>query len=190
MRSTSRLTGSWPAIRRARASTTASSDGGRDHAAIGPSCGCAACRRRRDGAQCDCRTGSRDRGRAFPCELAQELRRPDAAGSCMANLASPSVGGLDIHSRRRGKVRDASREARGRHPEALAEGQVYRRRRDGVKLRLLDVDGPRVSAWNGRRVVRIEAAKVLETGAHGDGLHYEYLGGGLVGYRRSAARRR
>lgn len=122
--------------------------------------------------------------------LPEELRRPNAAGSCMANLASPSVGGLDIHSCRRGKVRDASREARGPHPEVLAEGQVYRRRRDGVKLRLLDVDGPRVSAWNGRRVVRIEAAKVLETGAHGDGLHYEYLGGGLVGYRRSAARRR
>ena len=120
--------------------------------------------------------------------LPEELRRADACGSCMANLASPSVGGLDIHSCRRVKVRDASREARGPHPEVLAEGQVYRRRRDGVELRLLDVDCPRVSAWNGRRVVRIEAAKLLETRADGGGLHYQYLSGGIARYRRSADR--
>lgn len=119
--------------------------------------------------------------------LPEELRRPNAAGSCMANLASPSVGGLDIHSCRRGKVRDASRQARGPHPDVLAEGQVYRRRRDGVKLRLLDVDGPRISAWNGRRVVRISAAKLLETRADGGGRNYEYLGGGIAGYRKRPA---
>lgn len=124
----------------------------------------------------------------FPvASLPEELRRADATGSCMANLASPSVGGLDIHSCRRGKVRDASREVRGPHPEALAEGQMYRRRRDGVKLRLLEADGPRVSAWNGCRVVRISAVKLLETRADGGGRNYEYLGGGIAGYRKRPA---
>jgi len=121
--------------------------------------------------------------------LPEELRRPDAAGSCMANLASPSAAGLEIHSCRRTKVRDASREARRAHPDALAEGQVYRRRRDKEKLRLLDTEGPKASAWNGRRVVRVEAAKLLETRSDGQGLDYEYLGGGIVGLRRCSVPR-
>lgn len=116
--------------------------------------------------------------------LPGELRRVDALGSCMANLASPSAAGLEIRACRGVKIRDASREARERHPEILTEGQVYRRRRDGARLRLLEVDGPKVSVWNGSRVVRINAVKLLETRTDGEGRSYEYLGGGLVGYRR------
>jgi hypothetical protein len=122
--------------------------------------------------------------------LPEDLQTPGATGSCMANLASQSAGGLGIHSCRRSKVGDASRKASGPHPELLAEGQRYRRRSDGTKLRLLDAEGPKVSAWNGRRVVRLATERLLEVRADGQGRHYEYLDGGVTATRRKRAARR
>jgi hypothetical protein len=61
--------------------------------------------------------------------LPEGLRAPGSVGSCMANFASSSAAGLGIHSCRKSKVRDASREASGPHPELLAEGQCFRKRR-------------------------------------------------------------
>jgi hypothetical protein len=121
--------------------------------------------------------------------LPEELRVPGAVGSCMANLASPSAAGLGIHSCRKAKIRDASRQESAPHPELLAEGQLYRRRSDRAKLRLLDAEGPRVSAWNGRRVIRLSAERLLETRDDGRGAHYEYLHGGVAAVRRERARR-
>ena len=121
--------------------------------------------------------------------LPEELQAPGAAGSCMANLTSQSAAGLGIHSCRRSKVRDASRGASGPHPELLAEGQRFRRRSDGAKLRLLDTEGPKVSAWNGRRVVRVAKERLLEVRPDGQGRHYEYLDGGIIATRRKRAAR-
>jgi len=121
--------------------------------------------------------------------LPEELRAPGAAGSCMANLASSSVAGLGIHSCRKSKVRDSSREASGPHPELLAEGQRFRRLGDGAKFRLLDTEGPKVSAWNGRRVVRILKERLLAVGPDGQGRHYEYIGGGVAATRHKRATR-
>jgi hypothetical protein len=121
--------------------------------------------------------------------LPEELRAPGAVGSCMADLTSQSTAGLNIHSCRRSKVRDASRRASASHPELLAEGQLFRKRGDGKKLRLLDVEGPRVSAWNGRRVVRVARERLLEVGPDGEGRHYLYLGGGVTATRRRRAAR-
>jgi hypothetical protein len=121
--------------------------------------------------------------------LPEDLRFPGAAGSCMANLASSSAAGLGIHSCRKSKVRDASREASGPHPEVLAEGQRFRKRGDGVKLRLLDTEGPKVSAWNGRRVVRVSKERLLAVGTNGQGRHYEYVGGGVAAMRSMRAAR-
>jgi hypothetical protein len=84
-----------------------------------------------------------------------------------------------------------SREANGPHPDIHAEGQEYRRRSDGRKLRLLDVDpeSPKVRAWNGARVVRLDVAKLLELRRDGEGMHYLYLGGGVAAMRRRRAER-
>ena len=122
--------------------------------------------------------------------LPEELGVPGAVGSCMANLASSSVAGLGIHSCRKAKIRDVSREASRPHPELLAEGQRFFRRGDGAKLRLLDTEGPRVSAWNGRRVVRIAKERLLEVRPDGQGRHYEYLDGGVAATRHERAARR
>jgi len=67
--------------------------------------------------------------------LPGELRQEGAVGRCIARLSSDSSSGLDIHSCRTGRLRVTSRGRREGHPEALAEGQRYRRRRDGVTLR-------------------------------------------------------
>jgi hypothetical protein len=121
--------------------------------------------------------------------LPGELRVAGIAGSCMANLASPSVAGLGIHSCRRSKVRDASRVASGPHPELLAEGQRYRRRSDGAIFRLLGSEGPSVPAWSGRRVVRLTKSRLLEVRADGHGRQYEYLDGGVAAARRKRGAR-
>jgi hypothetical protein len=121
--------------------------------------------------------------------LPEELRTPGGTGSCMANLASSSAAGLGIHSCRKSKVRDTSREASGQHPELLAEGQCFRRCGGGAKFRLLDTEGPKVSTWNGRRVVRVSKERLLAVGPDGKGRHYEYVGGGVAATRHERATR-
>jgi len=116
------------------------------------------------------------------------MRAVSATGSCMANLASPSAAGLDIHSCRATKVRGLSRASLDPHPDDLAEGQEYRRLSDGVRLRILEVDpaSPAIAAWNGRRRVRLTRARLLARVEDGTGRYYLYLGGGV----REARRRR
>jgi hypothetical protein len=121
--------------------------------------------------------------------LPEEMRTAGAVGSCMANLASPSAAGLEIHSCRRSKVRDASREAERPHPELLVKGQRFRRRSDGKGFRLIDADGPRVGAWSGRRVVRLSSERLLAVAPDGRGEHFEYLGGGVTALRRKRGKR-
>lgn len=123
--------------------------------------------------------------------LPAELHRSGATGSCRADLTSQSVAALDIHACSSAKVKGLSRTATGPHPELLAEGQEYRRRSDQKKFRLLDIDpkSPTVPAWNGTRIVRLEAKKLLALRPDGEGLHYLYLSGGVVALRRRRAGR-
>lgn len=119
--------------------------------------------------------------------LPEELRVEDAAGTCMADLSSPSAAALGIHACSQAKVREVSRGPRRSHPELLAEGQRYRRREDRAAFRLVggvDADSARVAAWNGTRIVRLDRERLLAVGPDGHGLHYEYQGGGVVAMRR------
>ena len=124
--------------------------------------------------------------------LPEALRAPGAVGSCRADLTSSSGAGLALHAFSSGSAKGLSRAAAGHHPDVLADGQEYRRRRDGKKFRLLEVDpdAATVSAWSGRRVVHIEAARLVAKKPDGEGLHYHYLGGGRTATRRRRAARR
>jgi|GEM_PF-2317436 len=123
--------------------------------------------------------------------LPADLRESGSAGSCRADLTSQSVAGLSIHACSTTKVRGLSRKAGGQHPDILAEGQEYRRRSDRMKFRLLDVDpdSPTVPAWNGTRVVRLSASRILVVRSDGTGMHYEYAGGGVAATRRRRSQR-
>jgi hypothetical protein len=118
--------------------------------------------------------------------LPPALRNVGAGGSCMANLASPSAAGLGVHSFRSVKVRGASRPATPAHPEEVAAGQRYRRRRDGAEFRILDAEpgSSAVPAWSGKRTVRLKRDRLLARTAEGVGLHYSFLGGGVRESRR------
>lgn len=118
--------------------------------------------------------------------LPERMRVSGATGSCMANLASPSAAGLDIHSCRPMGVREQSREAHRPHPEVLIAGQRYRRLGDGASFRLVGVDpgSSTVRAWSGRRVVRLGRERLLAVRPNGQGRDYEYLGGGVAAARR------
>ena len=123
--------------------------------------------------------------------LPEVLRTAGGHGSCRADLTATSEAGLDMHGFSAAKVRGLSRTAVRSHPELVAEGQKYRRRSDGKKFRLLKVgpDAIAVSAWTGTRVVRLDPARLLATRLGGrEGLHYTYLGGGLVPARRRRGR--
>ena len=122
--------------------------------------------------------------------LPEELRAVGAVGSCMANLSSSSAAGLEIHNCRPYKARGASREAASQHPEQIVEGQRFRRRSDGKTFRVLDAEGSRVGVWNGHRIVRLSATRLLATGVDGRGENFEYLGGGVAELRRRRAERR
>jgi hypothetical protein len=124
--------------------------------------------------------------------LPEALRATGAEGSCRADLTSSSGAGLALHAFSSASAKGLSRAAVGPHPEFLADGQEYRRRRDGKKFRLLEVnpEAATVPAWSGRRTVRLEAARLLETGSGGEGFHYDYLGGGRTATRRGRAKRR
>jgi hypothetical protein len=121
-------------------------------------------------------------------ELPTAMRMPGAKGSCMADLSSSSAAGLNIHSCRRGKLVDGSRQALPRHPDVVAKGQRFRRRRDGVVVRILDGTTGSVRAWNGYRVVRLARGRLLAATPGGDGLHFEYLGGGEASARSQRQR--
>jgi hypothetical protein len=122
--------------------------------------------------------------------LPEKLWAPNAVGSCMANLASPTASGLAIHSCKGSKVRAGSREAAGSHPDVIAGGQRYRRLDGGAEFRVLDVVSPRVRAWSGRRVVWLSEDRLLTVRPDGTGRHYEYLGGGVWQMRRKRHRQR
>jgi hypothetical protein len=98
----------------------------------------------------------------------------------MANLASVSAAGLNIHSCKSAPLRDGSRKALMPYPDLLANGQRFRRRADGVTFQLLEGSGRRLRAWNGIRVVRLAPDRLLETQPDGGGLFYEYVGGGIT----------
>jgi hypothetical protein len=119
--------------------------------------------------------------------LPEALRAPDAVGSCMANLASATVAGLSIHGYRLTRPRGISREVRTAHPVVLAERQRYRRRHDGLDFVLVNVEGPRVRAWNGERIVRVASERLLAVDEDGIGRFYEYRGGGVWAARRNSA---
>lgn len=121
--------------------------------------------------------------------LPEALRAEGAQGSCRADLTALSAGALDLHAFSAAKPKGLSRPARRAHPEQLAAGQEYRRLRDGKKFRLLEVNAgaSAVSAWSGRRVVRLEASRLLAVGPDGRGIHYSYIGGGVAATRRRAA---
>lgn len=123
--------------------------------------------------------------------LPEELRVAGAVGSCMANLASTSAAGLDIHMCAHSPVRGRSREALSAYPDSVAEGQEYRRRRDGARFRLLDCEpqSQHVRAWGRGRVVNLSVDRLLAIGADGDGVDYVYLGGGVAANRRQRALR-
>lgn len=118
--------------------------------------------------------------------LPATMREVGATGSCMANLASPSAGGLGIHSCRPTAPRGLSRASLGPHPDDVVEGQEFRRVVDGVRLRVVEVDpsSSGVVAWNGKRRVRLTRARLLVQREDGTGRHYLYLGGGLREARR------
>jgi hypothetical protein len=120
--------------------------------------------------------------------LPSKMRALGACGSCMANLASPSVGGLGIHSCLATKPRGLSRASLDPHPSEVAEGQEFRRLRDGIRFRVLvsNPASPEVVGWNGKRRVRLTKARLLAQRDDGTGLHYVYMGGGV----RKARRRR
>lgn len=118
--------------------------------------------------------------------LRAELRRPGATGSCRADLSSQSAAALEIHGCSTAKVRGLSRAARGPHPDVQAEGQEYRRRSDRRRFRLLEVDpdAKTAPAWNGKRIVRLDVARLLALRPDGHGRHFEYVGGGVSATRR------
>lgn len=117
--------------------------------------------------------------------LPENLEGVGAAGSCMADLSSPSAAGLNIHSCRRVRAPQGSRAALPPHPDRLAKGQRFRRRADNACFQLLDDAVPRVRAWNGARVVRLSRDRLLATATDGTGAIYEYLGGGVREARRA-----
>lgn len=125
-------------------------------------------------------------------ELPAVMRRAGAAGTCRADLTAQSVAALEVHSCSTAAVKGVSRARVGSHPEVLAGGQVYRRRSDQRKYRLLDADpdSPTVPAWSGTRIVRLDVARLLATRPGGSGAHYEYLGGGVAATRERRQRRR
>jgi hypothetical protein len=123
--------------------------------------------------------------------LPSTMRRVGASGSCMANLGSPSAGGLGIHLCRPTMPRGLSRPVLDPHPGEVAEGQEFRRLGDGIRLRVLNADpaAPEVIAWNGKRRVRLSRARLLEKRQDGTGRYYLYLGGGVQEARRQRQRR-
>lgn len=118
--------------------------------------------------------------------LPEALRIRGARGSCRGDLTAVSAAALSLHGFSAAKPKGLSRVALPAHPADLAAGQEYRRLGDRKKFRLLEVKpaASTVSAWSGGRVVRLEAARLLALGPDGSGLHYFYLGGGLVEARR------
>jgi len=124
--------------------------------------------------------------------LPEALRGQGALGSCRADLTAASAAGLQLHDFSTAKPKGLSRAANGPHPELLAPGQEFRRRGDAKKFRLLDVDpeAAMVPAWSGRRVVRLQATRLLARRSDGEGLHYLYLGGGRTATRHRRAVRR
>lgn len=119
--------------------------------------------------------------------LPEQLRNPGAIGSCLANLASASVAGLNVHSIRAARFHDKSRERLGAHPSVLATGQRYRRRSDGAAFRLLEETSAGAKAWNGNRVVVLRRDRLLATRHDGAGRYFEYIGGGIRKGRRRRA---
>jgi hypothetical protein len=124
--------------------------------------------------------------------LPELMQTVGAGGSCRADLSSSSEAGLGLHGFSATMPRELSRPAVGPHPEVLAEGQEYRRRADGKRFRMLEVEpgASTVPAWAGGRVVRLDPARVLATRSDGEGLHYVYLRGGLTATRRRRGSRR
>jgi hypothetical protein len=118
--------------------------------------------------------------------LPEQLRSPGAMGSCLANLASASAAGLNIHSVRVVKLKIGSREGLRSHPEVIAAGQRYRRRSDGATFQLLAETPAGAKAWSGSRVVLLSGDRLLATRADGSGRYYQYIDGGI----REARRRR
>jgi hypothetical protein len=119
--------------------------------------------------------------------LPKELRVQGGVGSCMANLASATVAGLSLHGFRLSQPRGVSRSEKAPHPAVVAEGQRYRRREDGRDLLIVDDEQPRVSAWNGQRLVRVSAKHLLAVDGSGHGRFFEYRGGGVRATRRKIA---
>jgi len=124
--------------------------------------------------------------------LPNELKAAGAGGSCRADLTAKSEAELSLHGFSAGKARGLSRTAMGAHPKVVVGGQEYRRREDGKRFRILEVeaDCPTVPAWSGRRVVRLNVARLLAKGSDSAGIHYCYIGGGRVQARRGRAARR
>jgi hypothetical protein len=123
--------------------------------------------------------------------LPEAFRARGAVGSCRADLTAVSAAGLQLHDFSAAKAKGVSRIADGPHPGLLADGQEYRRRDDGKKFRVLEVDpgAATVRAWSGGRVVQLQAARLLARRADGEGVHYSYLGGGLSAARRRRAKK-
>jgi len=122
--------------------------------------------------------------------LPEQLQSPGVMGSCLANLASASAAGLNIHSVRAVRLNIGSREGLCSHPEVLAAGQHYRRRSDGAAFRLLEETPGGAKAWNGDRVVVLRRDRLLATRRDGTGRYYEYIGGGIREGRRRRAEKR
>lgn len=120
--------------------------------------------------------------------LTPGLRHVGASGSCMANMGAQSAAALNIHSCKKESAPKGSRAALPPYPGVLARGQKFRRRRDGQVFHLLDPDQPRVKAWSGRRVVRLDRAHLLEFRDDGTGRWYDYLGGGTAAAREVRGR--
>jgi hypothetical protein len=119
--------------------------------------------------------------------LPVELQIKGAIGSCGACLSSATEAGLRIHDCRTTRVRGSLLPPLGSHPGVLAKKQRFRRRADGKALTVIDWDGSGVRAWNGRRLVSLSRERLMATDSRGEGLHYEYLGGGVWATRRERA---
>lgn len=124
--------------------------------------------------------------------LPPALRSSGATGSCRADLTAASHAGLALHGFSGERAKGLSRAVGETYPEFVVGGQEYRRRTDGKRFRLLEVQpgSPTVSAWSRRRVVRLEVIRLLARGPDGDGLHYVFIGGGLTAARRRRAAKR
>ena len=122
--------------------------------------------------------------------LPEELQKKGATGSCRADLTSPSAAALGLHAFSAAPVRGLSRTSIGPHPDVLTEGQKFRRHSDGATVRLLgvDLDSGKARAWNGSRVIRLDICRLLASGQDGEGLNYQYLGGGISAMRRQRSR--